>query len=39
MTYPELRAYLDKRLKNSALWHRLVARDKAKTLHTTNGLT
>ena len=38
MTYPELRAYLDKRLKNSALWQRLVARDKAKKLHTTNDL-
>ena len=32
MTYPELRAYLDKRLKNSALWQRLVARDKAKKM-------
>ena len=29
MTYPELRAYLDKRLENSVLWQRLVARDNA----------
>ena len=27
MTYPELRAYLDERMKNSALWQRLVKRD------------
>ena len=26
MTYPELRAYLDKRLENDALWQRLVIR-------------
>jgi len=30
MTYPELRAYLDKSLENNALWQRLVARDSAK---------
>jgi len=30
MTYPELRAYLDKRLENSALWQRLVRRDEAR---------
>ena len=30
MTYPELRAYLDKSLENNALWQRLVARDNAK---------
>ena len=30
MTFPELRAYLDKRLENDALWQRLVARDEAK---------
>jgi hypothetical protein len=29
MTYPELRAYLDKSLENDALWQRLVKRDKA----------
>jgi len=29
MTYPELRAYLDKSLENDALWQRLVERDKA----------
>jgi hypothetical protein len=27
MTYPELRAYLDRRLENSTLWQRLVNRD------------
>ena len=31
MTFPELRAYYDKRLENSALWQRLVARDNEKT--------
>ena len=30
MTFPELRAYYDKRLEKSALWQRLVARDKEK---------
>jgi len=30
MTFPELRAYLDKSLKNNALWQRLVARDNAR---------
>jgi hypothetical protein len=30
MTFPELRAYLDKSLENDALWQRLLARDKAK---------
>jgi len=30
MTFPELRAYLDKRLENDALWQRLVARDRAR---------
>ena len=30
MTYPEYRAYLDKRLANSALWQRLVKRDNAR---------
>ena len=29
MTFPELRAYYDKRLENSALWQRLVNRDNA----------
>jgi len=29
MTYPELRAYLDKSLENNALWQRLVKRDNA----------
>jgi hypothetical protein len=29
MTYPELRAYLDKSLENDTLWQRLVARDNA----------
>jgi hypothetical protein len=28
MTYPELRAYLDKRMEKSTLWQRLVKRDK-----------
>ena len=28
MSFPELRNYYDKRLKNSVLWQRLVARDK-----------
>jgi len=27
MSYPELRAYLDKSLENDALWQRLVNRD------------
>jgi hypothetical protein len=30
MTFAEYQAYLEKRLENSALWQRLVARDKAK---------
>ena len=30
MTFPELRAYLDKRLENNALWQRLVKRDMQK---------
>jgi hypothetical protein len=30
MTFPELRAYLDKRLEHDALWQRLVARDNAR---------
>ena len=30
MTFSEYRAYLDKRLENSALWQRLVNRDNAK---------
>ena len=30
MTFPELRAYYDRRLKKSALWQKLVARDNAK---------
>ena len=29
MTFPELRAYLDKRLENDNLWQRLVQRDYA----------
>ena len=29
MTFPELRAYLDKRLENNNLWQRLVQRDNA----------
>jgi hypothetical protein len=29
MTFPELRAYLDKSLKNDAFWQRLVNRDKS----------
>ena len=29
MTFPEWRAYLDKRLENDALWQRLVACDNA----------
>ena len=28
MTFPELRAYLDKNLENNASWQRLVNRDK-----------
>jgi hypothetical protein len=32
MTYLELRTYLDKRLENSILWQRLVARDNAQLL-------
>jgi len=32
MTYPELRAYLDKRLENSVLWQRLVRRDNARQM-------
>jgi hypothetical protein len=37
MTYPEYRAYLDKRLEKSVLWQRLVKRDnerKQNALHT-----
>jgi len=30
MTFPELRAYLDKSLENDALWQRLVKRDNAR---------
>ena len=30
MTFPELRAYLDKRLENNSLWHRLVQRDNVR---------
>jgi len=30
MTFPELRAYLDKRLENDVLWQALVKRDKEK---------
>jgi len=30
MTFPELRAYLDKSLENDALWQRLVKRDLQK---------
>jgi len=30
MTFPELRAYLDKSLENDAFWQRLVARDNAR---------
>ena len=30
MSYPELRAYLDKSLENDTLWQRLVKRDNAK---------
>jgi hypothetical protein len=29
MTFPELRAYLDRSLANSALWQKLVKRDNA----------
>ena len=30
MTFPELRAYLDKSLENDTLWQRLLQRDNAK---------
>jgi len=30
MTFPELDAYYNRRLENSVLWQRLVARDNAK---------
>ena len=30
MTFPELRAYLDKSLENDVWWQKLVERDKAK---------
>jgi hypothetical protein len=30
MTFPELRAYLDKSLENDAFWQRLVRHDNAK---------
>ena len=36
MTFPEYRAYLDKRLENSVLWQRLVKRDNAKTEYAVN---
>jgi len=29
MTFPELRAYLDKSLENDAFWRRLINRDNA----------
>jgi len=29
MTFPELRAYLDKSLENNSLWQKLVKRDNA----------
>jgi len=32
MTFPELRAYLDRRLENSTLWQRLVKRDNARQM-------
>jgi hypothetical protein len=32
MTFPELRAYLDKSLENNDLWQRLVRRDNAQKL-------
>jgi hypothetical protein len=34
MTFPELRAYLDKSLENDILWQRLVKRDHAKKQYT-----
>jgi ribosome-binding factor A len=33
MTFPELRAYLDKSLENDALWQRLINRDNARKLN------
>ena len=30
MTFPELRAYLDKRLENDPFWQKLVNRDNAR---------
>jgi len=30
MTFPELRAYLDKSLENDALWQKLINRDKTR---------
>ena len=32
MTFPELRAYLDRRMENSPLWQRLVKRDNANNM-------
>jgi len=32
MTFPELRAYLDKSLEHDALWQRLLERDKVKII-------
>ena len=32
MSYPELRAYLDKSLENDTLWQRLVRRDNARNM-------
>jgi hypothetical protein len=39
MSYPELRTYLDRRLKNSALWQRLVNRDNVQKQNTGSGIT
>jgi hypothetical protein len=33
MTFPELRAYLDKNLENNALWQRLITRDSVQSQH------
>jgi len=35
MTFPELRAYLDKSLENDAFWQKLVARDNAQKQNST----
>jgi len=32
MTFPELRAYLDKSLENNSLWQKLVQRDNAQNM-------